>query len=295
VTHTLGVELQDHRAAAVAIDDTGRIVGRAAVASTDLAAAAAAAIDGVASGASGSNAVLGVSAFSPDLPESSAALKALAARFPKLPAAAIGSGTASAIAEAWCGAAKGAADVAFFGAAEHVTAGVVRADMPVLGAHRRALAIGWLALNPVEREDYRKIGCLEAEVGASGIVRRLVWRIKAGDRSRVQDAVDGDLGAITAPQILDAARAGDGVSISVVRDTAKYLGMAAANMVVMADPTVLVLGGMMSTAADLLLEPVKLELSRRVPPSVMQTLKVVPAALGADAAAVGAARLAAIQ
>ena len=33
----------------------------------------------------------------------------------------------------------------------------------------------------------------------------------------------------------------DGVSISVVRDTAKYLGMAAANLVVIADPAVLVL------------------------------------------------------
>ena len=61
------------------------------------------------------------------------------------------------------------------------------------GANRRAPAIAWLALNPVEREDYRKIGCLEAEVAAPGIVRRLIWRVKAGDRSRVVDAVGGDL------------------------------------------------------------------------------------------------------
>ena len=81
------------------------------------------------------------------------------------------------------------------------------------------------------------------------------------------------------------------MSISVVRDTAKYLGMAAANLVVIADPAVLVLGGIMASAADLLLEPVRLELARRVPPGMMQTLTIVPAALGADAAAIGAARL----
>ena len=58
---------------------------------------------------------------------------------------------------------------------------------------------------------------------------------------------------------------GDGVSISVVRDTAKYLGMAAANLVVVADPEMLVLGGIMASAADLLLEPIRVELARRLP------------------------------
>ena len=65
------------------------------------------------------------------------------------------------------------------------------------------------------------------------------------------------------------------------------------NLVVIADPVVLVLGGIMASAADLLLEPVRAELARRLPPGMIQTLKVAPAALGADAAAIGAARLAA--
>ena len=61
--------------------------------------------------------------------------------------------------------------------------------------------------------------------------------------------------------MLDAARQGDGVSISVVRDTAKYLGMAAANLVVVADPEMLVLGGIMASAADLLIEPIRAEIA----------------------------------
>jgi glucokinase len=149
-----------------------------------------------------------------------------------------------------------------------------------------------MSLNPVEREDYRKIGCLEAEVAASGIVRRLVWRIKAGDRSEVQDAVDNELSTITMAHILDAARKGDGVSISVIRDTAKYLGMAAANIAALADPEVLVLGGLMASAADLLLEPVRLEINRRLPRAMLDGLSIVAATLGDDAAAIGAARIA---
>ena len=121
----------------------------------------------------------------------------------------------------------------------------------------------------------------------------MIWRIKAGDRSRVQDAVKDDLSAISMDLVLEAARNGDGVAISVLRDTAKYLGMAAANLVVVADPEMLVLGGIMASAADLFLEPVRIEISRRLPKSIMDSLRIEVAVLGADAASMGAARLAA--
>ena len=123
-------------------------------------------------------------------------------------------------------------------------------------------------------------------------MRRLIWRIKAGDRSRIQDLVENDLSRITVDHVLDAARQRDGVSISVVRDTAKYLGMAAANLVVVADPEMLVLGGIMASAGDLLLEPLRAEIGRRLPRAMMDALAIVPGALGDEAAAVGAARLA---
>ena len=124
-----------------------------------------------------------------------------------------------------------------------MTAGVVINGEPWFGAHGLAGSIGWLALNPVEREDYRRYGGLEAEVAAAGIVRRLVWRIKSGDRSAVADHVGGDLTRITADDVFQGARVGDGVCISVVRDTAKYIGMAVANLATMLDPEAIVLGG----------------------------------------------------
>ena len=167
--------------------------------------------------------------------------------------------------------------------------------MPVVGARGRAASVSWLSLNPVEREDYRKIGCLEAEVAAHGVVRRLIWRIKAGDRSRVQDIVNDELSAITVAHVLQGAREGDGVCISVIRDTAKYLGMAAANVAALADPEILLLGGMMASSADLLFDPVRVEIGRRLPRQMMDALTILPAALGDDAAAIGAARLASIS
>jgi predicted NBD/HSP70 family sugar kinase len=296
----VGVDIRDGDVLAVAVDADGKVASRAAIdtkkdaATNDAGAAAIAAVERVTPAAGGASS-LGIASSVLEATVATRVLDSLASRYAALfqLRAVVGPGTASAVAESWIGAARGVADVVYFGVAEHATAGIVSGGRAVTGAHGREPMVGWLALNPVEREDYRKAGCLEAEVAAMGIVRRLVWRIKAGDRSRVQDKVNGELSAITAALVLDAAREKDGVSISVMRDTAKYLGMAAANLVVMADPATLVLGGLMASARDLLLEPILWELGRKLPGPMMEALKIVTAALGDDAAAIGAARYAA--
>lgn len=299
----IGVDIRDGAVLAVAVDEAGVVTARASVetgSGSDVAASAMAAVERVTPASSGPSSLgIAIGATGPaaniESPAATRMLELLTSRYAELfqQRAVIGLGTAAAVAESWVGAARGVADVVYFAVAEHATAGVIRHGRAQTGAHNREPAIAWLSLNPVEREDYRKTGCLEAEVAAVGLVRRLIWRIKAGDRSRVQDKVNGELSAITVDMVLDAARDKDGVSISVMRDTAKYLGMAAANLVVMADPATLVLGGIMATASDLLLEPIVWELGRKLPGSMMEALNISTATLGADAPAVGAARHAA--
>jgi len=290
----LGLALEDTRSIAVRIDDRGAVQARASVAvEGDPGAAAFRALEEV-GGASAEPRLLGVAAVFPESPATALVATGLARRFagPFVQNGATPAGLAGAVAEAWVGAGRGVHDVVFFGVGAHTIGGIVRGGAPVTGARGRAGSVAWLSLNPVEREDYRKAGCVEAETAAAGIVRRMIWRIKAGDRSRVQDAVGDDLSAITVDHILDAARKNDGVSISVVRDTAKYLGMAAANLIVVADPEMLVVGGIMASAADLLLEPIRTELARRLPKAMMDALAIEKATLGDEAVAIGAARLA---
>ena len=293
----LGLELDDTRVIAVCVDDQGVVLARAqADAGGDLGAAAVKALEEVqASSAASGPRSLGVAAINPESAVIGPVVSQLALRFGGSGNrnGAVLSGTAAVAAEAWVGVARGVKDVVFFAVDQHTTGGVLRDGVAITGARGRAVSVAWLSLNPVEREDYRKTGCLEAEVAAAGIVRRMIWRIKAGDRSRVQDVVKDDLASITVEHILAAARDGDGVSISVVRDTAKYLGMAAANLVVIADPEMLVLGGIMASAADLLIEPIRTEVARRLPKAMMDALKIETAVLGAAGAAIGAARLAA--
>jgi glucokinase len=104
----------------------------------------------------------------------------------------------------------------------------------------------------------------------------------------------GDLQSITAAQVFDGARAGDGVSVSVVRDTARYIGMALANLASCIDPEMIVLAGDAATAADLLLEPVRQDYIRRIPPGMVDQVRFVISPLADEGVAIGAARVAAL-
>jgi predicted NBD/HSP70 family sugar kinase len=201
-------------------------------------------------------------------------------------------GAAVAAAEHWRGAGRHAQHVIAIVADERVDAGIVISGRIFHGAHGLAGTAGWLALNPVERDDYRRLGCLQAEVGASGIARRLVWRVKAGDASQAVGLAGGTIDAVTARHVFEAARIGDAVARGVVRDTARYLGMAIANLATVIDPQVIVLSGFIAEASDLLLGPCRAETLRHLPPAIATTLDIVAGNLGADAAALGAARAA---
>ena len=293
---TLGVDLSDVTARLVVVDDAGQIVARAeAPASTasfphavrEAARRALAAAGGTVHG-------IGVALPAPGdvvAPEITTALREAGGRGAEIHP--IAAGTAAAIAEQWCGAARGLKQVVTLSVGEHVTAGVLLNGQPWHGAHGFATSVAWLAMNPVERDDYRRFGGLEAEIASAGIVRRFVWRIKSGDESPVADRVQSDFSKITTDDILQASRTGDGVSISVVRDTAKYIGMAIANLAVLYDPETIVLGGVIAEAGDVMLDLIKVECHRRLQPQHSELLHIVLSTLGHDAVAMGAARAAA--
>jgi glucokinase len=293
---TLGLDLSDTSVRVVVVNTNGQVLsrGESPQMGSVLAAGVRDAAKRAVKGAGGPIASVGVAlALAGDtVPAEIAAALSEATGGARAPLA-LPSGTAACVAEQWCGAARGLLNVISLAIAEHVTAGVVLNGEPWHGANGFASSVAWLALNPVEREDYRRYGGLEAEVAAAGIVRRAVWRIKSGDRSSVADLAGGDLSRVTADHVFTAGRQGDGVCISVVRDTAKYVGMAIANIATMIDPEAIVLGGVIATSGDMMLEAIRLECSRRLRPAQSDRLRIVLSTLGADAVAIGAARAAA--
>ena len=286
---TLGVDLSDVIARLAVVDAAGKVIERGIVAShrgPAIKDAARKALHGAGTrvGAIGVALPTATDRVPDDMASSLANATAAAT-----PIRAVAAGRAAAIAEYRAGAAVGIKHVITFSIAEHATAGVMVDGTPWCGAHGLASSVGWLALNPVEREDYRRFGGLEAEVASAGIVRRFVWRIKSGDRSKVADGVKGDFSKIAAADIVQGARAGDGVAISVMRDTAKYIGMAVANLVTAFDPDIVVLGGIIASSGDILLDAINTEVARRVMPEQNEQVRVVLSTLGDDAVAIGAA------
>jgi glucokinase len=292
---TLGVDLSDQTARLVIVDAGGSVKARADVPAppagraSELREAVKKAI--AASGGKIAGVAVAMPAAAQPIPADIASALADAAN--GIGHFSMAAGTAAALAEQWCGGAVGTKQLIAFSIAQHVTAGILINGEPWLGAHGLASSVCWLALNPVEREDYRRYGGLEAEVSSGGIVRRFVWRIKSGDRSRVVDAAGGDLTKITAADIFQGARSGDGVATSVVRDTAKYVGMAVANLATMLDPEAVVLGGIIAASGDMMLEPIRVEACRRMCPPQSEQVRILLSPLGDDAVAIGAARAAA--
>lgn len=285
----LGIHLNRRRATAVIVADDGAVRASAAVEGREIAAAAQEAIrQALAEHAFDAAGIAGNGHEDADFKKVVSALRA-DPRLEKM--AVVGAGAAAVTAEEWVGAAKGTRHAICLWIGEDVLAGILLDGRTWSGAHGLAGAAAWLALNPVERQDYRKFGSLAAEVSDKGIARRLAWRIQAGDSSAVLERA-GDLDAITATHVFDGARSGDGVSISVVRDTAKYIGMAVSNLAAAIDPEVVVISGPVAAAADLLLEPVRQECARRLPPPLADQFRCEISPLGVDGVAIGAARLA---
>lgn len=278
-SYALGVDVTDGGATAVLIDREGK-VGKHAT------GAGVAALGKVLKqlGGPGAAEAAGVAAETAQHP---AVRKAFGGRTPRL----CTPGAAAITAETWVGTARGAEDAICLWIGERVFAGVMLGGTPWAGAHGLAGSAAWLALNPVERQDYRKFGSLAAEVSNPGIARRLSWRIQSGDPSAVLERA-GTLEAITAAHVFDGARDGDGVAISVVRETAKYIAMAIANLACTVDPEVVVLAGGIADAGDLLMGPIAQECSRRLPPGMLPHFRLERSTLGPLGVAIGAAKLA---
>lgn len=278
----LGLDMAERRAVGVVVDENGTVLRRGRREGADTSGADV--IRELASGISID--VFGVSS------DGAAEIPSLKLREVPQPIY-VTPGTAAITAESWIGAARGLQHAVCLKIGERVLAGIMLNGQPWSGAHGLAGSAAWLALNPVERQDYRKFGSLAAEVSNKGIARRLSWRIQAGDHSAVLERA-GDLESITSAHVFEGARTGDGVSISVVRDTAKYIGMAIANLASCVDPEMVVLSGDAATAGDLLFEPVRQEYVRRVPPGMAERVRFAISPLADDGVAIGAARLAAL-
>jgi glucokinase len=134
-------------------------------------------------------------------------------------------------------------------------------------------------------------GCWEQYCSGNALVRFARARLDgAGPLAR---ACGGDPTALTGPMVTDAARRGDPVALQAFASVGGWLGVGVANLVAAFDPEVVVIGGGVSAAGDLLLEPARQALAESLVGAGHREIPVLQQArFGPEAGIVGAADLA---
>ncbi len=194
--------------------------------------------------------------------------------------------------ENWRGAAGGKRDVVFLAVGTGIGAGILSGGRLVRGSGDIAGAVGWFALDPRFREEYARMGGFEAEASGGAIGRKAREFLRAGEVSLMNDLAKGRIDRVTAATAAAAARAGDPLARHILEQAVTFLGMGIANIVSLMNPEMVVLGGGLFQAADILLVPVRREFRRWAQPLAAKKVKIVVSALGEDTGLYGAAKLA---
>ena len=102
-------------------------------------------------------------------------------------------------------------------------------------------------------------GCYEQYASGSALVRDARAAVRAGSllARDLLDRAGGDIEAITGPLITEVARGGDPFAVEQLASLGRWLGEGIASLTAVLDPAVVVIGGGVSEAGDLLLGPAR--------------------------------------
>ncbi len=134
-------------------------------------------------------------------------------------------------------------------------------------------------------------GCVEAYASGSALAREA--RRLAGEQpgSGLARAVSQGR-EIAGPLVTELAHDGDPAAIEAIELIGTRLGVAIAGLVNIFNPEVVVIGGGVLAAGELLLAPARAEMARRALAPPRDFVRIVPARFGVDAGMIGAATLA---
>jgi glucokinase len=203
-------------------------------------------------------------------------------------------GNAAAVAEHRAGAAKGATDALVLTLGTGIGGGLILAGRPYRGAAGGAGEIGHMEIEVDGAPDIDNCpgrGC--AEMFASGrALAAEAGRLAAErpDSALARAIADGR--TLVGPLVTELAHDGDPAAIEAVQLIGARLGIVITNLVNIFNPEVVVVGGGVMAAGELLLAPARAVVAERVFPFLNDGLRIVPARFGVEAGMVGAAALA---
>ena len=209
-----------------------------------------------------------------------------------LPAAIENDANCAALGEMWMGAGEGAKDLVCVTLGTGVGGGVIAGGRVVQGINGAAGEIGHITAIPSGGGQCNcgKTGCLETVASATGIVRLAHMELAKGLDSELSAKL-AENDTITAKEVFDAARNNDGLAQKVLDEVSFHLGFVLASIANTLNPEKIVLGGGVSKAGAILLNPVKSNFEKFAFSSVRDSTELALATLGNDAGVLGAAWL----
>jgi glucokinase len=199
--------------------------------------------------------------FAPNLAWRNEPLRDKIAQAVGLPVVVENDGNVAAWAEFQFGAARDAADsMALFTVGTGIGGGIIINGQLVRGAHGIAAEFGHTVLVP---DGYPcgcgRHGCVEQYASGHALVRfaQIGAREKPEAAERLVALAGGDVDRIDGPMVTRAARDGDAAALEAFAQVGHWLGVAMADVVQVLDPQVIVIGGGVSDAGDLLLHPAR--------------------------------------
>jgi glucokinase len=197
---------------------------------------------------------------------------------------------AAALGEWWVGAAVGIDDLVYITVSTGIGGGLILDGRLYHGASGTAGEIGHMV---IEHEGPRcncgRFGCLEALASGTAIARAARAAVQSGAATVLATL---PVEALTAEAVARAAWEGDPVARQIYARAAAALGVGVANLVNLLNPAMVIIGGGVARAGELIFGPVRRIVRQEAFERPGRTVQIVPAALGEEVGAIGAAAVA---
>lgn len=235
----------------------------------------------------------GMVIFSPNLPLKGVPLREKVHKCFGLPTFVDNDANVAALGE-WCyGAGGGASNLVFIILGTGIGGGIIIDGKVYRGTRGYAGEIGHMVVDPQGPLcGCGNHGCLEALASGQAIAARAKEAITGGRASSILELAGGKVEDITAKTVTTAAGKEDVLGREILSEAGRMLGIGLANLANVFDPEIIVVGGGLAEAGELILSPAREELEKRVMNLDSRGVEIVQAKLGTEAGVIGAATMA---
>jgi glucokinase len=211
-----------------------------------------------------------------------------------IPVFADNDGNCAALCEVRAGSARGASDAVTITLGTGIGSGIVIGGRLYRGWMGAGAELGHMVVNadgPPCHGYCPNFGCLEVMASGTALVRYVSLAVSRRPDTAIGRALEEGR-ELSGPLVTELAEQGDPVACEALTAIGRNLGIGLANVVNIFNPEVIVIGGGVIGAGELLLAPAREEMLRRALSPGKDEVRVVAATHGPEAGMVGAAIMA---